>query len=128
MSSSLDKLVSNLPDEAFKYTKEICENKLFRLMKKKGVYPYDCMASFLKFNETKLLKQKDFYSVLNGEQISDDDYQHSKNVWKTLKLQNLGEYHDIYLMQDVLLLADAFENFRKTCLQSYNVGPCHYFT
>ena len=86
------------------------------------------MASFLQFNETKLLKQKDFYSVLNGEQISDDDYQHAKNVWKTLKLQNLGEYHDIYLMQDVLLLADAFENFRKTCLQSYNIEPCHYFT
>ena len=53
MSSGLDKLVSNLPDEAFVYTKEVFKNEKFGLMKKKGVYPYDYMDSFKKFNKTK---------------------------------------------------------------------------
>ena len=43
-------------------------------------------------------------------------------------LRNVGEYHDLYLKSDVLLLADVFETFRKTCLQYFKLGPCHYFT
>ena len=40
----------------------------------------------------------------------------------------MGQYHDLYLKSDILLLADVFENFRKTCLQYYKLDPCHYFT
>ena len=74
MSSSLDKLVGNLPDESFKYTKETFKNEFFQLMEQKGVYPYDYMDSFDKFNETELPKKKDFYSILNNEHITNDQY------------------------------------------------------
>ena len=75
MSSSLDKLVSNLPDKAFKYTNDIFKNEQFNLMKQKGIYPYDYIDSFEKFNNEQLPSKDDFYSILNNEQISDDQYQ-----------------------------------------------------
>ena len=121
MSSSLDKLVGNLSDDAFKYTREEFENEKFSLMKKKGVYPYDYMDSFKKFKNKKLPTKEEFYSIMNDESISDDDYKHAQKVWETFNLKNMGEYHDLYLKSDVLLLADVFENFRETCLQLY--GP-----
>ena len=128
MSSSLDNLVKNLPDEAFKYTKQEFEKEQFNLMKQKGIYPYDHMDSFDRFNETKLPVQQDFYSILNNEHISDEQYKHAQNVWNTFNLKTMGDYHDLYLKSDILLLADVFENFRKTCLQYYKLDPCHYFT
>ena len=67
MSSSLDKPVSNLPDEAFKYTKEAFKNEHFKLMKQKGVYPYDYMDSFSKFDKTQLPTKEEFYSILTDE-------------------------------------------------------------
>ena len=128
MSSSLDKLVSNLPTEALKYTNKKFKGKKFELMTRKGVYPYDYMDSFKKFNKTELPTKEEFYSILSGEHITDEDYQHSKNVWNTFNLKSMGEYHNLYLKSDILLLADVFENFRKTCLQYYKLDPCHYFT
>ena len=127
MSSSLDKLVSNLPKESLKYTSQKFKDKKLDLMSQKGVYPYDFMDSFDKFNE-KLPPKEEFYSILNDEHISDEDYEHAQNVWNTFNLKNMGEYHDLYLESDILLLADVFENFRKTCLQYYKLDPCHYFT
>ena len=127
MSSSLEKLVSNLPREAFKYTSQLYKGKELDLMVRKGVYPYDHMDSFDKFN-TGLPSKEEFYSILNDEHISDEDYQHAQNVWNTFKLNNMGEYHDIYLQTDVLLLADVFESFRKSCIRYYKLDPCHYFT
>ena len=128
MSSSLDNLVKNLPDEAFNYTKHEFKKEQFNLMKQKGIYPYDHMDCFDRFNETKLPVQQDFYSILNNEHISDKQYKHAQNVWDTFNLKTMGDYHDLYLKSDVLLLADVFENFRKTCLQYYKLDPCHYFT
>ena len=128
MSSSLDNLVKNLPDEALKYTKQEFKKEQFNLMKQKGVYPYDHMDSFKKFKQTELPTKEQFYSILNNEYIKDEDYQHAQNVWNTFKLQSMGEYHNLYLKSDVLLLADVFENFRKTCIQYYKLDPCHYFT
>ena len=127
MSSSLEKLVSNMPKESFKYTSEVFEGKEFDLMVRKGVYPYDYMDSFDKFNE-KLPSKEEFYSLLNDEHIYNEDYEHAQNVWNTFSLKNMGDYHNLYLESDVLLLADVFENFRKTCLEYYKLDPCHYFT
>ena len=106
MSSSLDKLVSNLPTEALKYTYNRFKQEQFELMKQKGVYPYDHMDSFDKFNKTELPTKEEFYSILSNEHITDEQYEHAKNVWNTFKLQSMGEYHDLYLKSDVLLLAD----------------------
>ena len=127
MSSSLDKLVSNLPKESLKYTSKRFQGMKLNLMAKKGVYPYDYMDSFDKFNE-QLPTKEDFFSILNNEHITDEDYNHALKVWKTFSLKNMGEYHDLYLTSDILLLADVFENFRKTCLEYYKLDPCHYFT
>ena len=127
MSSSLEKLVSNLPKESLKYTSQKFKGKKLDLMSQKGVYPYDFMDSFDKLNE-KLPPKENFYSILNDEEISDEDYKHAQNVWNTFSLKNMGEYHDLYLESDVLLLADVFENFRKTCLQYYKLDPANHFT
>ena len=127
MSSGLEKLVSNLPRESLKYTSQAFEGQELDLMVRKGVYPYDYMDSFNKFKE-KLPMKEEFYSILNNEHISDEDYKHAQDVWDAFSLKNMGEYHDLYLASDVLLLADVFENFRKTCLEYYKLDPCHYFT
>ena len=128
MSSSLDKLVSNLPKEAFKYTSEKFTGKELSLMSQKGVYPYDFMDTFEKFDQTELPTKEQFYHILNDQHITNDEYNHAKKVWKTFNIKRMGEYHDLYLKSDVLLLANVFENFRKTCLQYYKLDPSHYFT
>lgn len=86
------------------------------------------MDSFDKFKQTELPAKADFYSILNDEHITDEQYQYAQKVWGTFNLKTMGEYHDLYLKSDVLFLADVFENFRKTCLQYYKLDPCHYFT
>ena len=128
MSSSLEKLVSNLPKEALKYTSKMFKGDKLELMAQKGVYPYDYMDSFNRFEETQSPNKEDFYSILNDENISDKDYEHAKRVWKALGCKTMGDYHDYYLASDVLLLSDVFENFRKACLEYYKLDPCHYFT
>ena len=127
MGSSLERLAGNLSEERFIYTHEYFSNEeQFQLMKGKGVYPYDYMDSFGKFDDTVLPQREDFYSLLNDENISDDDYKHAKDVWNTFNLKNMGEYHNLYLRSDVLLLADVFENFRVACLKNYQLDPAHY--
>ncbi|CAH3171729.1 unnamed protein product [Porites lobata] len=93
-----------------------------------GVYPYDYVSSFEKLSETQLPPKEEFFSKLNDEDISDDDYQHAINVWNTFKCKTIRDYHNLYLKSDVLLLSDVFENFRKTCLKHYNLDPAHYYT
>ena len=128
MSSSLDKLASNLPKDNLIYTSKAFKGKSLDLLSKKGVYPYDFMDSFEKFNNRELPTKDQFYSILNDEHITDDEYIHAKEVWNTFYIKTMGDYHDLYLVSDVLLLTDVFENFRKTCIQYYKLDPCHYFT
>ena len=128
MSSSLDKLVSNLPKDDLIYTSKVFKDKRLNLKSQKGVYPYDFMDSFEKFSQMELPTEDQFHSILNDQHITDDEYDHAKKVWKSFKIKTMGEYHDLYLGSDVLLLTDVFENFRKTCMQYYKLDPCHYFT
>ena len=128
MSSSLSNLVNNLPAEAFKHTGQVFQGEKLSLMTKKGVYPYDYMNSFEKFEDSGLPKKEDFFSIMNNENITDKEYQHAQTVWKTFNLKTMGEYHDLYLKSDILLLTDVFENFRKACQQYYGLDPAHYFT
>ena len=127
ISQSLAKLSSNLPEDRFIYTGGEIDGD-YNLMKMKGVYPYDYMDSFSRFNENQLPKREEFYSILNDTDVSEDDYKHAQKVWDAFKIRNLGEYHDLYLKTDILLLADVFENFRKTCLNHYKLDPSHYMT
>ena len=128
MSSSLDKLVSNLPKDDLIYTSQVFKGKGLNLMSQKGVYLYDFMDSFEKFDQMKLPTKDQFYSILNDQHITDDEYDHAKKVWKTFKIKTMGEYNDLYLGSDGLLLTDVFENFSNTCMQYYKLDPCHYFT
>ena len=95
---------------------------------RKGVYPYEHMDKIEKFEETKLPDMKDFDSKLNDSHISVEDYEHAKKIWKEFDMKTLGEFHDIYLKSDVLLLADVFEAFRRVCLENYGLDPAWYFT
>ena len=114
MSSSLDKLVNKLPKDDLIYTSKVLKGEKLNLMSKKGVYPYDFMDSFEKFNQTELPAKEHLYSILNDQHITNYEYNHAKKVWKAFKIKTIGEYHDLYLGSDVLLLTDVFENFRKT--------------
>ena len=127
LQTSLANLVGNLQPDDFHNTKVIFKDNV-ELLTRKGVYPYDYIGSLEKLSETQLPPKDQFYSKLNDEDISDDDYQHALNVWNTFKCQTIRDYHDLYLKSDVLLLADVFENFRKTCLKHYNLDPAHYYT
>ena len=84
------------------------------------------MDSWEKFNETALPPKKDFYSNLNLENISDEDYVHAQKVWDVFKIKNLGEYHDLYVKIDTLLLSDIFENFRNMCLHIYEPDTAYF--
>ena len=77
------------------------------------------MDSWEKFDETTLPPKEAFYSHLNLEDISDEDYAHAQKVWEVFKINNLGEYHDLYVQSDTLLLADVYENFRNMSLDKY---------
>ena len=128
MNSSLDSLVRNLSDNDFKYLSEEFSGGLLELVKEKGAYPYEYMDSFKKFSEDKLLNKSKVFSSLKDECISEKDYQRANNIWNAFKMNSIGEYHDFYLKTDVLLLADVFEEFIKTCLDYYGLDPCHYFS
>ena len=127
LQTSLANLVGNLQPDDFHNTKEIFRKNV-NLLTRKGVYPYDYVSSLEKLSETQLPPKEEFYSKLNDEDISDDDYQHAINVWNTFECKSIRDYHNLYLKSDVLLLSDVFENFRKTCLKHYNLDPAHYYT
>ena len=130
LASRNNKLRDNW-QEHFKYSfkgKYIKNEKDLFLLTEKGVYPYDYCNDFNKFNDTELPEKKHFYSRLSEEDISDADYERAKLIWKHFNIKNLGEYHDLYLETDVLLLTDVYENFRKQCLTDYELDPAHYYT
>ena len=127
LQTSLANLVSNLsPDDLHNTKHEFKKNT--SLLTRKGVYPYDYVSSLDKLSETQLPPKEEFYSKLNDEDISDEDYQHAIKVWNRFGCKTIKDYHDIYLKSDVLLLADVFENFRKNCIKHYNLDPAHYYT
>ena len=97
------------------------------------------MNSFEKFNEEKLPAKKYFYSLTKDGKISDDgeisdghisakDYLTHEKTWDKFEMKNMGDYHDHYLIKDVLLLVDVFEKFIGTCFKYYGLDPCHYFS
>ena len=98
----------------------------FMVLLRKGVYPYEYMDDWDKFNEKKLPCKESFYSNLTMEDISDTDYKHANNVFEKFNLNNLGDYHDLYVRSDTLLLADVFENFSNACLNNYELDPTHF--
>ena len=114
--------------EKFPSTYQFCNKDLnkFVLLLRKSVYPYEYRNNWEKFNETSLRNKEPFYSELNKEAFTDEDYVHAQKVWKVFEIKNLGEYHDLYVQSDTLLLADMFENFRDGCINIYKLDPAHF--
>ena len=109
---------------------QLCNGDLnkFVLSLRKGVYPYEYMDIWGRFNETSLPPKKSFYSELNLEDISDKNYSHAQKVWDVFQIRNLGEYHDLYVQTDTSLLAEVFEKFRDTCIEIYGLDPSHFLS
>ena len=107
----------------FKNTFKFPDNDInkFILLLRKGVYPYEHMDDWKKFDEKTSPEKEEFYSKLNMKDIVDADYMHAKRVCKDFEIKNLGEYHDLYLKGDTLLLTDFFKNFRDMCLKIYHL-------
>ena len=118
-------LIKNFP-----ITYQLCNKDLnkFALLLRKGVWPYEYMDSWNKFNEPVPLVEDHYYSKLNKEGITKEDLKHVKKVCDTFKIKNLGEYHDLYVQSDTALLADVFENFRDKCIEIYELDPAHFLS
>ena len=98
------------------------------LLLRKGIYPYDYVDCLKKIDETSLPPKEEFYSVLAGEGITDEEYQHAHTVSKEFNIESMKDYHKLYNLSDVLLLADIFENFRSICMNHYVLDPAWYFS
>ena len=86
------------------------------------------MDDWDKFKETILPPKETFYSKLSMSRVSDQDYEHARRVWSEFGIKDLGEYHDLYLHMNVILLANIFKAFRKVCLDNYGLDPAHFYT
>ena len=129
MSSGLDSLVNNLARGNNKFFGfEDYNESQYKLLIQKGICPYEYMDNWDRFEETTLSRKSSFYSKLNMSGVSDQDYEHACKVWRDFGIRNLGEYHDLYLKTDVILLANIFEAFRKVCLDNYGLDPAHFYT
>ena len=128
MNSSLDKLVGNLDNVDFKCLRRAFgDDEQFELVKCKGVYPYKWVDRFDKFNWSHLPSKECFFNSSKGKGISDEEYDRACKVWNVFGMKTFGEYHDLYLKCDVLLLCDVFETFIDSCLKYYGLNPCHCF-
>ena len=120
MNKVLSKLVDNLVTEGDQHLHHIKHHfpdpNHRKLLHRKGVYPYEWMNSMEKMEHTSLPPKECFNSTLTMSDISDKDYTHAQNVWETFNMKTMGDYHDLYLLTYVLLLANCFENFRKNLL------------
>ena len=128
MATYLDKLVKACPKESF----TLLRNKFgfwdqIDLLLQKGIYPYEYVDSFYKFHETCLPPIEEFYSSLKQSGINREEYERAQRVWEAFDLSNMGDYHDLYVTTDTLLLAGVFGNFRRVCKQNYGLDPANYY-
>ena len=116
--------------EKFPYTYQLCNKDLnkFSLLLRKGIYPYQYMDRWERFNKESLPDKESVYSELNKEDITDEEYENAQKVWKVFRIKNLGEDHDLYVQSDTLLLAGVFENFRDKCIEIYELDPAYFLS
>ncbi|XP_077260494.1 uncharacterized protein LOC143896465 [Temnothorax americanus] len=131
LSASLEKLASFLDKDKLKIIRSkfsALSDQDFELLTRKGVFPYEYIDCVEKLEDACLPSRDSFYSSLTGDTVSESDYAHAVNVWQRFSIRTLGDYSDLYLKIDVLLLADIFENFRDSCVASYGLDPAYYYT
>lgn len=138
MASSIESLADNLRNscktisdkrKVFKnVSNHFKDDEQFNLMTQKGIYPYDWVNDYEKLNSDKLPTMKEFYSKLGNSECNEDEYKQAVKVWETFKCKKFLDYHNIYLISDVLLLTDIWENFREVCFKNYGLDCEYYYT
>jgi hypothetical protein len=137
LNASLNELMNNLlqnknhtfpiMDQMGIYEKH--EKNKKKLILRKGIYPYEYASSIEKLRKTRCIpKKKYFFSTLTNSGVSDEDYQHSKKVFKKYKCENLICYTELYCKSDVAILAEIVTQFRKTIMENFNLDCCHYIS
>ena len=114
----------------FAKTYEFCNKDInrFVLLLRKGIHPYEYRDSWERFGGTPLSDKEAFYGSLNMEAITSVDHRHVKRVYKEFKAKNLGDYRDLYVQSDTLLFTDVSENFRKKCIEIYELDPANFLS
>lgn len=128
LSAGLDKLAAILKSDEFEHTRLHIPVDKVHLMIRKGTFCYDYWDGPEKALESRLPPRDAFFSQLKQEAVNEKDYQHAQNVWTAFELESLGQYHDLYLKTDTLILADVFGRFRTSSIKLYRLDPCHYLS
>lgn len=133
LPASLSKLASLIPSEKKLILYSECAKDNYSLeqialLERKGVFPYDYVDSMERLHEESLPSIEHFYSKLNEVHIEPAEYAFALEVWDKFELRTLGEYSELYMKTDILLLADVFENYRNDTHEMYQLDPAHYFT
>ena len=135
IQSSISTLINNLPPDNFTLLESLFKAKghsmeKIDLLKRKGFYPYRYIDSFRKFNEPRLPARRLWTNSLASGEVSVDrsEFNHAIMVFTNFGCNSIGDYHDLYLSTDVLLLASVFEAFRSVCYETYGVDCAHYYT
>ena len=127
LNKSLDYLTKTIDDnDRISLKQEFGKN--YQLLTKKGIYPYDYFDNTKKYNEQKLPDKKEFFNKINNKNISDEDYNHAKNVFEKFKCENLLDYSILYLKSDICHLSDIFQKFSKFAYETYELDPRHSYT
>ena len=133
MPQSLDSLAKTLVSDDFillkNYFSSTHPNVDWKLLTRKGCFPYSYLDSFEKFNNPLPCYGNDWKNTLTGKvDISEADYANALKIYSLFQCSCLGDYHDVYLKTDVLILADVFEKFRQVCMKVYQLDPVHFFS
>ena len=128
LSCSLDTIAKTLTNDDCKILGSHFKGEQFKIIRQKGIYPYSYVNTTDVFNDTCLPPIEAFHNDLNNEKCKQGDYERACYAWEAFNCQNFGDYHDLYLKSDVMILADVFEKFRATTLTSYGLDPVRYFT
>ena len=127
LSKSLDYLTGTIDDnDRISLKQEFGEN--YKLLTKKGIYPYDYFDNTKKYNEQKLPNKEAFFNKIDNKNISDEDYTHAKNVFEKFKCKNLLDYSILYLKTDICHLSDVFQKFSDFAYETYELDPTHSYT
>ena len=128
LSKILDYLTGTIDDNDRISLKQEFGEENYKLLTKKGIYPYDYFDNKNKYDELQLPEKEKFFNKLNNKNISNDEYKHALNVFKTFKCKDLLDYSILYLKTDICHLSDVFQKFSNFAYEKYNLDPRHSYT
>ena len=129
LATSLERLVDGLTTDDLHYTRaEFTDREQFKLVRQKGVFPYDYLVDMNCFDQNKLPNRPLFFNRLTNSRCSPRDYFRAVLVWNEFRCQTFADYHNVYLRSDVVLLADVFETFRASCMATFHLDAVHYMS